>query len=156
MESARLKRFKTILSARDSVEACMRMLAIVANDQYMQDLYLKSRGLPSQGSMDAGTVGENHPFWKMHERFHCSDHCLPLPFDYTPTNFKVTNSQGIHTEFSPPLKVQGGFLAGLDLLHARKPIQYSEHFFHKSKLMELWKQSLADYRYLFKPSIHVS
>jgi hypothetical protein len=89
MESARLKRFKTSLCARDSVEACMRMLAIFCNDQYMQDLYLKSRTLPSQPAMDAGTFGDNHPFWsEMHTRFHSSDHFLPFPFDYIPTKIK--------------------------------------------------------------------
>ncbi len=149
MESARLKRFKTSLCARDSVEACMRMLAIFCNDQYMQDLYLKSRTLPSQPAMDAGVFGDNHPFWsEMHTRFHSSDHFLPFPFDYIPTKIKFTNSQGFESEHAPPQVVEKGFLKGMDLLHARKPPQYAEYFFTKQKLMELWKKSLADYRFI--------
>jgi hypothetical protein len=151
MTSARLKRFKTSLSARDSVEACMRMLAIFSNDQYMQDLYLQSRSLPSQPAMDANAFGENHPFWaELHNRFHSTDHVLPFPFDYIPTKISVVNSQGITSEFQSPKSVEAGFLAGLDLLHGRKPPLYADHFFSKKKLHELWKQSLSDYRYLLK------
>lgn len=154
MTSARLKRFKTSLSARDSVEACMRMLAIFCNDQYMQTLYLQSRSLPSQAAMDANAFGESHPFWsELHTRFHSTDHVLPFPFDYIPTKIKVVNSQGINSEFQPPKLVEAGFLSGLDLLHGRKPPLYADHFFSKKKLLELWKQSLADYRYVFKPFI---
>jgi hypothetical protein len=158
METARLKRFKTLLSARDSVEACMRMLAIFSNDQHMQALYLNSRALPTQKAMDSGSVGDDHPFWtEMHSRFHNStDHFLAFPFDYIPTAFEVVNSIGMESEFAPPKTVEQGFLLGLNLLHARKPSLYADYFFSKKKLVDLWKQSLADYRYLFKPCIHVS
>ena len=158
METARLKRFKTLLSARDSVEACMRMLAIFSNDQHMQTLYLHSRALPTQKAMDSGSFGDDHPFWaEMHSRFHNStDYFLAFPFDYIPTAFKVVNTQGIPSEFAPPKTVEEGFLSGLNLLHARKPSLYADYFFTKKKLQDLWKQSLADYRYLFKPCIHVS
>jgi hypothetical protein len=125
----------------------MRMLAIFCNDQYMQDLYLKSRTLPTQGSLDAGAFGDNHPFWsEMHARFHSSDHFLPFPFDYIPTKIKFTNSQGFESAYAPPQVVEKGFLKGMDLLHARKPPMYAEYFFTKQKLLELWKKSLADYR----------
>ncbi len=149
MESARIKRFKVILIARDSVETVIRMLAIFVNDQCMQDLYLQSRLLPSQGALDAGKFGDGHPFWtELHERFHnTTDYHLPFPYDYIPTNFKV---QKIGTEYSrefePPLKVKEGFLQGLDLKHARKPSQFAVDFFTKIKLVALWKASLADYR----------
>jgi hypothetical protein len=149
MESARIKRFKTILSARDSVEACMRMLALFSNDQYMQNLYLNSRSLPTQTTMDAKAHGDDHPFWtELHHRFHSPDHVLPFPWDYIPSRIKVTNSHGIESEYAPPEAVDKGFLKGLDLMHARKPAMYSEFFFNKHKLQELWKKSLADYRWL--------
>ncbi len=155
MESARIKRFKVTLSARDSVEACMRMLALFSNDQYMQELYLNSRSLPTQSTMDAKAVGDEHPFWtELHKRFHSSDYALPFPWDYIPSSFKVTTSQGIVSEYAPPKSVETGFLKGLELLHARKPAMYAEYFFNKNKLQELWKKSLADYRYLLLFSIY--
>ncbi len=148
MESARVRRFKVILIARDSVEVVIRMLAIFVNDQYMQDLYLQSRLIPTQGAFDAGKVGDGHPFWtELHERFHnTTDYHLPFPYDYIPTKFKHQKIGGFEREFEPPLKVKEGFLQGLDLKHARKPSQFALDFFSKIKLIALWKGSLADYR----------
>jgi hypothetical protein len=155
MESARIQRFKTSLSARDSVEACMRMLALFSNDQYMQTLYLNSRSLPTQSTMDAKAVGDDHPFWtELHKRFHSSDYTLPFPWDYIPSSIKVTSSQGIESEYAPPQTIEKGFLKGLNLLHGRKPAMYAEYFFNKHKLQELWKKSLADYRWLLMFSIY--
>jgi hypothetical protein len=113
----------------------------------MQDLYLQSRLIPTQGTFDAGKVGDGYPFWiDMHERLHnTTDHHLPFPYDYIPTNFKVQKVCGFEREFEPPLKVKEGFLLGLDLKHARKPSQFAVDFITKIKLVALWKASLADY-----------
>ncbi len=118
------------------------------NDQYMQDLYLQSRLIPTQGAFDAGKVGDGHPFWtKLHERFHnTTDYHLPFPYNYIPTKFKHQKICGFERDFEPPLKVKEGFLQGLDLKHARKSSQFALDCFSKIKLIALWKASLADYR----------
>ena len=151
MRYAREHEVKTQLCARDNVEACMRMLAIFANDRNSRDLYLQSRQVASKEDLDTGALNANSAFWvDMHTKFHDVQHnFLPFPYDHIPTSFKIKTLSPCTDDdfiFPPPDKIAGGLLEGMDLLHGRIPTGFLISFFSRQKLHSLWLDSLSTYR----------
>jgi hypothetical protein len=147
MTYARENHVKSCLSARDNVEACMRLLSIFSNDQSARTFYLQSRQLASAGELTAKEVDEDSVFWKyMESKFHDATYNLPFNYEYIPTAFSTMTLEKIRYEFNPPDRIAGGFLLAMDLLHGRKPSNYAPSYFSRIKLFQLWKGSLSDYR----------
>ena len=148
MQEARINAHRLTLCAKDSIEACMRMLTIFATDQQIRTFYLQSRQLATAAELDAHELGEDAPFWvSMTAKFNDSTNVFPtFPHDHKPTNFTVLTDGQVTFVFEPPPCVAQGFLAGMNLLKPQKPPHYAETFFSKTKLRAMWKDSLKLYR----------
>jgi hypothetical protein len=151
MKYSRENRVKTQMSARESVEAVMRMLTIFATEQTVRAHYCQTRQIASQEVLDGHMLGINSVFWiDMHIKFHnVNDFHNEFPFEYYPTSYQQKNkvdSRIIDFAFPPPEKIVNGLLKGMDLLHGRKPSGFLDAFFSRAKLYQLWTDSLSFYR----------
>jgi hypothetical protein len=151
MKYSRENRVKTQMSARESVEAVMRMLTIFATEQTVRDHYCQTRQIASQEVLDGQMLGINSVFWiDMHLKFHnLNDFRNEFPFEYMPTSYQQKNnvdSRIIDFVFPPPDKIVNGLLKGMDLKHGRKPSGFLDAFFSRAKLYQLWTDSLSFYR----------
>jgi hypothetical protein len=147
MKYSREHRIKTQMSARDSVEACMRMLTIFSTLQSVRQLYCQFRQIATAPAIDAHEIGVDSEFWKdMHAKFHSVELYDAFPFEHIPTAYERKEADGTQFHFPPPDKIAGGILKAFDLLHGRKPTGYLDSFFSRPKLFQLWADSLASYR----------
>jgi hypothetical protein len=147
MRYARENHVKSTLSARDNVEACMRLLSIFSQDQQARTFYLQSRQIVTAGELTAKELDVDSVFWKYIEnKFHDPAFHLPFKFDYIPTAFTTVTSEKVAYKFDPPESIKFGLLSAMDLLHGRIPPHYAQAFFSRLKLHSLWKDSLSNYR----------
>jgi hypothetical protein len=149
MKYARENKIKTQMSARESVEAVMRMLTIFATEHSSRQYYCEMRQVATQAMLDEHQTGIDSVFWiDMHTKFiNVNDFFNSFPFEYVPTSFKQKSRDG-QPDFiyDPPEKIAGGLLKGMDLLHGRKPSGFLDSFFSRQKLHQLWMDSLSTYR----------
>jgi hypothetical protein len=137
MKFSREHRIKTQMSARDNVEACMRMLSIFSTVQEVRQLYCQYRQQGTAAAIDGKMLGADHPFWvNMAEKFNSVQFYLEFPFEHIPTAYKKKEHE-IQYHFAPPEKIANGLLKAFDLLHGRKPLGYLDSFFSRQKLFQL-------------------
>ncbi len=151
MKYSRENRVKTQMSARESVEAVMRMLTIFATEQTVREYYCQTRQIASQEVLDGHLLGIDSVFWiDMHLKFHnVNDFHNEFPFEHMPTSYQQKNkldARIIDFVFPPPEKIANGLLKGMELLHGRKPSGFLDSFFSRAKLYQLWTDSLSFYR----------
>ena len=132
----------------------IRILALLATDPQLLDLYKLSLCATTQQMLDAGSdpntnsgmgMGLNHKYHQELElKFNDIAICPDFPFEY----YESDSGPGVHSDgtiLTCPAKIRGGLFAAFSLLQARKPEGFPNAFFTIEMLDKIFVAGKQEY-----------